>query len=41
MTDTHAADTCVFCRIARGELPASKVFEDAHTLAIKIGRAHV
>ena len=25
---------CVFCRIARGELPASKVFEDADTLAI-------
>jgi histidine triad (HIT) family protein len=34
MTATHAADNCVFCRIARGELPASKVFEDAHTLAI-------
>ena len=34
MTDTHSADNCLFCRIARGELPASKVFEDAHTLAI-------
>ena len=34
MTDTHSADNCVFCRIARGELPASKVFEDEHTLAI-------
>lgn len=27
-------DNCVFCRIAKGELPASKVFEDEHTLAI-------
>ena len=26
-------DDCVFCRIARGELPASKVYEDEHTLA--------
>ena len=34
MTDTHTADNCVFCRIARGELPAAKVFEDEHTLAI-------
>ena len=25
---------CVFCRIARGELPSSKVYEDADTLAI-------
>ena len=25
---------CVFCRIVRGELPVSKVYEDAHTLAI-------
>lgn len=27
-------DNCVFCRIAAGELPASKVFEDEHTLVI-------
>lgn len=27
-------DDCVFCRIVRGELPASVVHEDAHTLAI-------
>lgn len=27
-------ENCVFCRIARGELPASKVYEDEHTLAI-------
>ena len=27
-------DNCVFCRIVKGELPASKVYEDEHTLAI-------
>lgn len=27
-------ENCVFCRIAQGALPASKVFEDEHTLAI-------
>jgi histidine triad (HIT) family protein len=27
-------ENCVFCRIVRGELPASKVYEDEHTLAI-------
>ena len=27
------AETCVFCDIVRGEAPASKVFEDEHTLA--------
>jgi len=26
-------EDCVFCRIVRGELPASKVYEDEHTLA--------
>ena len=26
-------DTCVFCKIARGEIPSAKVFEDEHTLA--------
>ena len=26
-------ENCVFCRIASGELPASKVFEDASTIA--------
>lgn len=25
-------DNCVFCRIVKGELPASKVYEDASTL---------
>ena len=27
-------DNCVFCRIVRGELPASKVFEDEQTVVI-------
>jgi len=27
-------ENCVFCRIARGELPVSKVHEDEHTLVI-------
>ena len=27
-------DNCVFCRIARGELPASTVYEDDHVLVI-------
>lgn len=34
MTDTHATEDCVFCRIVRAELPASKVYEDEHTLVI-------
>ena len=34
-------DDCVFCRIARGELPASKIHEDEHTLAfMNIMAAH-
>lgn len=34
-------DDCVFCRIVRGELPASKVYEDEHTLAfLNIVAAH-
>ena len=28
-----AVDTCVFCRIIRGDLPASAVYEDATVLA--------
>ena len=27
------ADGCIFCRIVKGEVPCSKVHEDAHTLA--------
>jgi len=34
-------DDCVFCRIVRGELPASKIHEDEHTLAfMNIMAAH-
>jgi histidine triad (HIT) family protein len=29
MTDPH----CIFCKIARGEIPAAKVHEDEHVLA--------
>lgn len=28
-----ASDSCIFCKIVRGEAPAAKVFEDEHTLA--------
>lgn len=33
MTDTVFDPTCIFCRIVHGELPASVVHEDAHTIA--------
>jgi len=34
-------DDCIFCRIVRGELPASKIHEDAHTLSfLNIVAAH-
>ncbi len=34
-------DDCIFCRIVRGELPASKIHEDAHTLSfMNIMAAH-
>lgn len=26
-------DNCIFCRIARGEIPSNRVYEDAHCLA--------
>lgn len=26
-------DNCIFCRIARGEIPSTKVYEDEHVLA--------
>jgi len=26
-------EDCIFCRIARGEIPCSKVYEDGHTFA--------
>lgn len=28
-------DTCVFCRIVSGEIPAQKVYEDDHVVAIR------
>lgn len=28
-----SSDDCVFCRVLRGELPSTVVFEDEHTLA--------
>lgn len=28
-------DDCLFCRIARGEIPAAKVYEDDEVLAFK------
>ena len=28
-----ATETCIFCRIAAGEIPSNKVFEDEHTVA--------
>lgn len=30
---THTVATCPFCQIANGQVPASIVFEDEHTLA--------
>lgn len=34
---------CIFCKIVKGEIPCSKVYEDDDVLAFddKIGRAHV
>ncbi len=31
--DSSSADDCIFCRLIRGELPATRVFEDELTLA--------
>jgi Scavenger mRNA decapping enzyme C-term binding len=28
-------ENCIFCKIARGEIPSQKVFEDAEVLAFK------
>ena len=28
-------DDCIFCKIARGEIPSAKVYEDEHVLAFK------
>jgi histidine triad (HIT) family protein len=32
---TEAASDCPFCRILRGEIPAKKVYEDAHVVAFE------
>jgi histidine triad (HIT) family protein len=32
---TEAASDCLFCRILRGEIPAKKVYEDAHVVAFE------
>lgn len=31
--DPSPPGTCIFCRLIAGEIPASQVYEDAHTLA--------
>ena len=33
MTQDTTAPNCIFCKIVRGEIPASKVYEDAEVLA--------
>lgn len=33
MSDAHAAAGCIFCRIARGEIPSRKVYEDDEVFA--------
>lgn len=33
MTAAHAQGSCIFCRIARGEIPAVRVYEDDAILA--------
>ena len=32
---TDPTSDCLFCRILRGEIPAKKVYEDAHVLAFE------
>jgi len=32
---TDPTNDCLFCRILRGEIPAKKVYEDAHVLAFE------
>ena len=29
----HASETCIFCKIAKGDIPCSKVYEDDSTIA--------
>lgn len=32
MSEPHAVDTCIFCRIVRGDAPSHRVFENEQTL---------
>jgi histidine triad (HIT) family protein len=34
-TSVSAESSCLFCRIVRGEIPATKVYEDADVLAFR------
>ncbi len=38
-------EECIFCKIVKGEIPSSKVYEDSHTLAfldiLPINKGHV
>ena len=27
-------DDCIFCKIARGEIPSKKIYEDEHVLSL-------
>jgi histidine triad (HIT) family protein len=33
MSAEHSVQDCIFCKIVRGEVPATKVYEDAEVLA--------
>jgi histidine triad (HIT) family protein len=33
MSANHTVQDCIFCKIVRGEVPATKVYEDAEVLA--------
>jgi histidine triad (HIT) family protein len=35
MTEKGAMSDCLFCKIVGGEIPAKKVYEDAHTVAFE------
>jgi histidine triad (HIT) family protein len=35
MSAEHSVQDCIFCKIVRGEVPATKVYEDAEVLAFR------
>jgi len=35
MSAEHSVQDCIFCKIVRGEVPATKVYEDADVLAFQ------